>query len=212
MTPGQPRSGSLPKFRAVVITPERVRAAFPAPAVARWWWAALLWLHGKPAPGTATADQTAACVAAGFRFYARLYGLLGLLFLLGSAAGLPLAALAGGYYWPLMGGTAGAYLLVAACVARAGAAAYSGKRESGVLLLALFLGMAAVFLALFLGVASSAAEQLGVVPGWVNVAAVWGLVVFGIGSYSIELVYLVHVAFETQIPADPGAVIDRPGD
>jgi hypothetical protein len=87
--------------------------------------------------------------------------------------------------------SAGVYLLAAASVARAGAERYPEHRDAGVQLLVLFLGMAAVFLAMFLGIASILAEQQRIVPGLWNASITWSMLVFGIGSYAVELVYLL---------------------
>lgn len=182
---------ATPRFRELVVAPVRVRNAFAASPLARRWWAVILRLHGKPC-GPVDTDEASACIASGFRFYAGLYGALGALLLTAGVIG-PLALPEAGWnYGCAMATLAGVYLLAAAQVAWAGAGLYRAERDQGATLLILFLGMVTVFLALFLGVASGLAHEQTLLPGWLNAVGVWSLVVVGIGSYAVELVYLLE--------------------
>src|SRR4051794_29244493 len=92
------------RVRQVVVQPGRVRSAFAESAIVRGWWRVVLGLHGKPAREAVGVEQAAACVADGFTFYGRLYSLLGVLFLVGTAAAGLLVYPLDVHYWLLLAG------------------------------------------------------------------------------------------------------------
>lgn len=183
----------MTSFAAIVRSPAAVRSAFADVPFIRTWWRIVLALHGKP---TATDGPEAAreVIAAGFVFYSRLYAMLGAVFLILCAATFRIAIDAHLSYWMLLGFAAGGYLLLSATVARKGAQAFRESRVEGIACLVLFLAMIIVFLAMFLASVSIVAASLSLVPHWVNILVFAGMSGFGIGSYLLELLYLVHVA------------------
>lgn len=60
-------------------------------------------------------------------------------------------------------------------------------------------GRVMVFLGLALLAAGAALHWFGVLPLWVNVPIVVGAIVFGVGSYVIELVYVIVTGRERVI-------------
>lgn len=174
-------------FSGIVCSAPAVRAAFEGRGVWTAWWRVVLWLHGKPRPGAAMTEAArAACVADGFRFYAALYAGLAGAFALAGAALLAVSSYAGGACL-----LAAAHLAAASSLGRAGAAAYRRGEKAGTLWLVVFLAAVTGFLCAFLAAASVWADRAGAVPPAVNLAATAALLAFGVGSYAIELVYLI---------------------
>ena len=178
-------------FQKIVTQPTQVRSAFGEFATTRHWWAAVLWMHGKRAPGVATLDESTNCVASGFRFYGWLYAFVGAMHLMTSIAAMSIGAV----YWAAGAAAMGAFLFVAGRVGMIGAAQFQKSPTRGVPMLALFLGMITIFLAMFLSTTSIVVNETEIAPALVNIGILSILVVFGIGSYAIELLYLFHIAF-----------------
>ena len=180
-------------FRHVVVSPNAVRSAFAETRMTRWWWAAVLRLHGKPTAADVSIESARVCVAAGFRFYAWLYGVVGLAVAASSVA-IGLNFESASLYWISLSVAIGMLLVASSRVAWAGAEAYRRHPAGAVPILMLFLAMVAVCLTFGLAAMSFAANDLQLVGAVTNVAALAGLVIVGIGSYAVEMAYLLHVA------------------
>lgn len=173
---------------------ESVRSAFDATGPIAVWWRLVLWLHGKPTVPILKEAERVRCIANGFRFYAGLYALLGVALLL---AAVMLAYISwtssvvlSGYASPGMFG-AGVLLLV---IARFGVGAAEGFRHGqsiGRIHLVAFVVMLTAFLSLLLGAVSAAVHLLGLLDPLLNIALCAALFTLGIGSYFVELVYLL---------------------
>jgi hypothetical protein len=136
-----------------------------------------------------SAAQAAACAADGFHFYATLYGVLAGVFAASGAAALVTGVPA---YVGAALLTGGAFLAASARLASSGAAALRrGDERAGTVRLVTFLVGVVGFLCALCGGLSVAGEAFGVLPPLVNVALNGALLLFGVGSYLIEVVYLV---------------------
>ena len=180
-------------FQTLVCSASGVRSAFSDHRGLALWWRLVLWLHGKPVTRTLPAEQYVECVARGFAFYALLYRSLACVFL---ASGLALSALcrsdgATASYWPAVSLVAAGYLWIAGGLARRGAASFRRGDDAAVTQLVTFVVMVIAFLSMFLGGASVSAYHLGWLTTWQNVLSGVTFLALGIGSYLIELVYLV---------------------
>lgn len=171
-----------------------VREAFAGYGpVVRFWWRCVLWLHGKPEPGAALSEaQRNAVVADGFAYYARLYRLLGVMLLMVGGA-LTSAHLATGVpgtlYWPLAAAGGALLLLGAAQVGQRAAAGYRERPAEATVYLAVFLVLLMTLLTGLLAAMSVALR--GSAPAAVNVFTLAALFAFGVGSYAIELLYVI---------------------
>lgn len=176
-------------FAAVVRSPAPVRTAFIGHPALRAWWKCVLALHGKPAEGGLSAPEHWNCVAEGFRFYGWLYRFVA----------LALVAMAG---WTETSGVAGLYwvgfMIAGACclwcaagLAFAGASALPRAVEEGIWKLVVFLFFIGLFLVATLMAASVQARAVELLPDSANLAFTLLLLVFGVGSYFIEVVALV---------------------
>lgn len=176
-------------FAACVRSPDRVRSAFSEVPVANLWWRVILGLHGKPLDGRMTACAARPIVAAGFSFYSTLYGGLGLLL-------LTLGIVCWQTYelpsWAVANMLASVLLFMASGVARRGAVILVRSPFRGTICLVLFLVMVMAFLSMLLSGLSIAAVGMGVLSLWAGLTVFCIGMVFGVGSYMIELVYLVH--------------------
>lgn len=180
----------LRQFAQVVRTPREVRTAFDGQGVLAIWWRLILALHGKPVdPGLGPAARRS-CVTAGFRFYGNLYAGLGVL--VGLAA-LPCAL----YMNPYVAGLAimaSAFLVLAGSLAHRGARCYELMDERSTVLLVAFFSLIATFLCMVLAAISVYAELRGLVAPGPNLGALLLCAAVGVGSYGIEVVYVVSQA------------------
>lgn len=182
-----PQPMGLRQFAQVVRTPREVRTAFDGQGVLAIWWRLILSLHGKPVdPGLAPAARRS-CVAAGFRFYGHLYAGLGVW--VGLAA-LPCALYANSY----VAGVAimaSAFLVLTSGLARRGARYHELMDERSTVLLVAFFTLIATFLCMVLAAISVFAELRGLVAPGPNLAALLLFAAVGVGSYGIEVVYVL---------------------
>lgn len=180
-------------FQQVVCSAPTVRDAFAAHTPLKGWWRVILFLHGKPRDLQATDVERVRCISEGFRFYAWLYRVLGMVFL--AVAGL-LGALRGmgsdevSAYWIGASVLGGIYLWIVSGLGYCGAAAYREGKTQSIALLVSFMVMIVAFLSLLVAALSVAAHSLGWVGSGPNLLALSVLFVFGVGSYLIEIIYL----------------------
>ena len=176
-------------FAAVIRSPESVRSAFKGQTLLAWWWKLVLSLHGKPLRVNFTPIEQRECIADGFRFYGWLYRGVGILF--GATTLICWHYRMTDFYWSTLLAFSGAYLWSAGGLAISGAKEYGDSKGVRVWLLVAFLFFIAVFLAVFLAIFSSEAKFAQSLPETINVSATLGMLVFGVGSYLIELAALV---------------------
>jgi hypothetical protein len=180
------------QFAPLVASPAPVRSAFDH-TPAGVWWTVIMALHGKPVDVRASDAGRIACLAAGFRFYAQLYGSLAAVFGLIAAFFATFRADVGGLGWGYC--AAGSllmsiYLAFVVSVGFAGSREMANRREQAVPLLIVFMAMVVAFLAGLLAVLSVIVEATGVWPAYANLATMSALFTVGVGSYFIEIVYL----------------------
>jgi len=191
-----------PSFQQVVCHTPAVRTAFAVCPALRHWWRIILFLHGKPRDPQMAPSERMRCIADGFGFYAWLYRLLSIIFLV--FAGL-LALLQGigstemSAYWWIASGMGSLYLWGVSGLGYHGTRAYRQALSQqtlshSVTLLVSFMVMIVAFLSLFVATLSVVTQYQSWANSVLNLAALGALFVFGVGSYLIEIVYLVREA------------------
>lgn len=199
MSPSDPESvprvrEAILGFAALIRSHPDVRAAFAGCGPLRIWWRVILALHGRPEVSTASPEAQAQVIAGGFAVYAWIFcGLGGVLAL--AIAGLALvpgvigsrtfaAALVGGV-------TASIELWIAAGLLAAGARRLRTSHGDAGPRLVLGLILVMLFLSVALVAASVAVHAYTDVPVWMNMAALAVLLGLGVGSYGLELRYVI---------------------
>jgi hypothetical protein len=177
-------------FASVVRSPGHVRAAFASQRfLLRVWWGLVLGLHGRAVRSSMTPEEERACIADGFHFYGTLYRLVALtlmiVFLGAVAAGIT------GFYGQALLACAAGYLWITANLATDGARLYRARAAEGRPLLVTFLFFVTAFLVGFVATASVVTHQHGLLPDPMNVLLFALFLAFGIGSYVIELLFLL---------------------
>lgn len=178
-------------FAQVLRSSERLRATFDRMGAFALWWRIVLLLHGKPVSDRLPDDERARILAGGFRFYGYLYLGLGALILSGTGAWLLMDA-SPSPYWVGLAGFGGLYLVASSALAFRGARTFGAGETRGAVLLVTFFLSIIVFLAAFGAFLSLWIHGAG--GGRhdpVNVAVFAAFILFGIGSYLIEVLYLV---------------------
>jgi hypothetical protein len=182
----------LPTFSQIVCSTPLVRMAYDSHPLLRVWWRTILWLHGKPIE--ASLEPSTQRLQQGFRFYARLYGLLALV-LFGVGAALltanQMAADTIPFYWIATTLGASGFVGVTSSVGRQGANQYGTNASSAAVLLVTFFVMVLCFLTFFLTTVSFLIHTTSALPVYINLGLTMGLMFFGAGSYLIEMVYLL---------------------
>lgn len=184
------------EFAAIVRSDPDVRAGFAAPRLLVGWWRAILALHGPPVTISLGADERIAVIARGFELYAWLYRGLALVFLLLALAaalararidpGIAELALAGGLL-------AGLYLWLVSGLLFRGADAYRSSPANGARILACGLVLVIAFLCMFFVGAAALAHSFDLVPLALDLVLLVSAVALGVGSYGLELAYLLAV-------------------
>ena len=183
-----------PSFSRVVCGLDAVQNAFNLCFAARFWWRAILWLHGKPTSPALSTQQRTEIIAAGFRFYAQLYRFLALVLAFISALALGLSVFSStgeATYWTGMATGAALGLWGAGEIGFAGAKALRAGRPDARLLLVAFMVSIIAFLSAFVAGLSIVAHTQNVGSAWINFGATAALWLIGVGSYLIEVLYLV---------------------
>jgi hypothetical protein len=179
------------KFAEIIRSSEAVRQTFDCLPTHRWWWRTILALHGKPCRDDLTDDQRTAILSKGFRFYAALYSFLA--FLLASlAVMLFFIPLTKGVYWPAMALFAAFYLGASSVLAFKGARLYTHNATTASALLVVFFMAVIGFLMLFAGAVSLVINRQLPQYGLITSAFLILFVLFGIGSYLLEVLYLFY--------------------
>jgi hypothetical protein len=180
---------SIRLFAAIVCSSSEVRNAFRGRGLMAAWWRGILALHNKPIAPQLKSSQEYTIIADGFRFYASLYQCLGILFLTLAMLNVPMGFVSG--YWTLLGILTSIYLWLAGDLARSGAQDFEIDARSGYISLVCFFFMITMFLASFVVAASVVFQYQQLLSPPLNLLLTSLLFTFGIGSYALELVYLV---------------------
>lgn len=184
-----------PSFSRIVCGCEPLQSAFDSLSFAvKLWWRIVLWLHGKPTAPQLSDEERTQIVADGFRFYAALYRFLSLLFFGVSAllwfSGI-LETARDAIYWTGAGVLSGAFLWIASGVGFAGAKMFRQNDVSGRLTLTAFLVSIIAWLSAFSVALSIEAQAQNIGSVWLNLGAISVVWAFGVGSYFLEVLYLV---------------------
>ncbi len=183
-----------PTFSRIICSSPQVLGAFGEHAPTSAWWNLILKLHGKPTEPSLVPEERTRRVAEGFRFYAALYRGLSVLFALLCPT---LAALStmehSSFYTPAASCVACVYLWFVSGLGFAGARSYARGKEQGRVSLLAFMVMIVAFLSVFVGATSIAAQDTARLPSGLNLLSSGALLVLGVGSYFIEIVYLATV-------------------
>lgn len=177
-------------FASVVRSPEHVRAAFASQRLLlKAWWGLILRLHGPAVRHSMTPEEERACIADGFHFYGTLYRLVALMLII-VFVGAVAAGITGLYGQALLASSAG-YLWVTANLATDGAKLYRARAAEGRPLLVTFLFFVTAFLVGFIATAGVVTHQHGLLPDLMNILLFAIFLAFGVGSYLIELLFLL---------------------
>lgn len=181
-------------FNTLVCAAGSVRNAMDTYPIFRSWWKIVLWLHGKPSAGDLPSERRRVILASGFRFYAFLYrgigsGLLILgpaLFMAGDA--LPMASPA---FWSISSALSGLFLWLVSSLGFRGASALRRSQPECLYGLITFMVAIVAFLSSLIAVLCLVIEQTTSVNAPALLGAAGLLLMFGVGSYLIEIFYIV---------------------
>jgi len=183
--------GNSRNFASCIRSPEAVRDVFRTHRLFHWWWLMILRLHGKPVRQDTTPARVRAFVADGLAFYAGLYRLLAIILLaLLTSVGI-LSEESGGSVYLILAAASGGFLWATTSLGFRGVDAYRNGEKSGRTLLVVFVVLLTWFLIACAILSSACLYHRHACPLWVNVAATAVFVMIGVGSYCIELIYLV---------------------
>ncbi len=180
-------------FSRIVSGADSVTGAFDPCGGARFWWRAILWLHGKPTSPAIGEAQRRRILADGFHFYAGLYRFLGVLFwLVGGACWGAGVFESGGdaLYWTFASALIGGFLWFASGLGFTGAKALQEQRAYARLVLCAFMVAIIAFLSGLTAALSVAVQMQTQTAPALNLAALSAVWALGIGSYLIEVLYL----------------------
>lgn len=183
-----------PSFSRIVSSAEPVVGAFDCCGPTRFWWRAILWLHGKPTSPIIDGEERRHIVAEGFRFYAQLYRFLGVLFWLTGAACWSAGIFETGrdaFYWTGASGLVGAFLWFASSLGFAGTKALKQRHGNARLVLCAFMVSIIAFLSALTAVLSVVVQLLTSTDATLNLCALSLVWAIGIASCLIEVLYLV---------------------
>lgn len=175
-------------FSKIVCSSQGVSEAFVGVRTLDLWWRIILFLHGKPGTSELPPSERIACIAQGFRFYAVLYAVIAAILI---AAGVGLAVLTASVYGAGLCLITGILLAGITLFGADASQRYAADAPYGTVHLAVFVVFLMLFLTGFIATASVALALITSIPAWVNLTATFGLLVFGVGSYCIELLYLL---------------------
>lgn len=178
------------KFAEIVRSSPALRTTFDGVSGFSLWWRIVLALHGKPRSENIDESVKVRVLVKGFRFYGYLYLGLGafILALFGAFAWM------GAFpspYWALLTAFFGTFLVASSQLAFAGARLFVGDPRRGSVLLVCFFVAVIIFLSAFGLVASIAASERGFLTDLPNIGLYALFIALGIGSYFIELIYLL---------------------
>jgi hypothetical protein len=184
-------------FAAIIRSHPEVRAAFRDHGPIGIWWRMILALHGKPVHLSRSPERQAGLVARGFEVYGWVFRALAVTsgVALGVLCLLPTDIESGWSSLLIAGAVPGSVgLWVASGLLFTGARAYRVGGSDAVPALVLGLVMIVLLLCLASIAAGAALHSFDVVPLWLITGIVVCAIVFGVGSYVLELNYVLVTA------------------
>lgn len=177
------------KFAAIIRSTPAIRTLFDESTVHRWWWRAILTLHGKPRSNELSPTDRKRILAAGFQFYGYLYGCLALI-MAGVAFALLAVEVEVQSYWPCLAMFASVYLGASASLAFKGARAFATNTTQASAMLIVFFVAIIGFLTLFAGTLAFVVNQQHPEAGIAIALSLAAFALLGIASYLLEILYL----------------------
>lgn len=177
------------RFAQIIRSEQAVRRCFHGVPTHIWWWKAILAAHGKPCCVTLSEADIKRALSQGFRFYGMIYSFVAVVMLVASL--MTFAIEIGEWrFWSCMLGLAGLFVLASSFLAFHGARLYPcDTKQASALLIVFFISIMG-FLMFFLGAASVFVNQYQPAAGVVALPVATVLVLIGVGSYLIEVLYL----------------------
>lgn len=182
-------------FARIIRSSTALRNTFKGISGIDLWWRIVLLLHGKPSPETPA--DSAGIIRRGFRFYGFLYLFVSIPLLLAGISSqlsddLPLGMFG---HLSMLGSV---YLALSSQLAFKGAdLQYEGDQRGAPLLVAFFVSII-IFLSIFLTCALIYFRSTSLLP-WPILLTIFTLfILFGIGSYMLELLYIVWLPSDTR--------------
>ena len=176
-------------FAEIIRSPPNVRNAYIGLRVHSSWWRIILGLHGKPSDADPNSTLSRLSLVRGFRFYGYLYLFLATV-MLALAPMIPFVGISGAYFWSSLLVASSLFLGCTCQLAFAGSRRYFDEPRAASLLLLTFFVSIMAYLSCFCGVCLSFVHFAIPEYGIVSVIALALLMVFGIGSYFIEILFL----------------------
>ena len=178
------------KFAEIVRSSPAVRESFRDLPLLHAWWRVILVLHGKPIDTKRNSHHARTTLAKGFRFYGQLYTSLAIV----TSCAVPLIfateARNQGFWVSLLLGSS-LYLGIASALAFSGSDKYLlNHQEARANLVAIFVAVIA-YLACFCGVTMAITHYVFPEYDILAMAAFLLFMLLGIGSYLIEILFLV---------------------
>lgn len=177
----------LTPFHRIVCSAETVRTAFSSSPLLQAWWSLVLYCHGKQSIFNGSESERIRIIACGFRFYAWLYGSLGLLLVI---AGIALQFAGQPLYTSVSIAFNGILLLTFVQFGYRASQDFEIQKPGSPLSLLLFIVFLMLFLTGFLCVASVVVNGMGIISPLGNLLITSILLFVGVGSYFIELIFL----------------------
>lgn len=165
---------------------------FPSSPLMRVWWSIVMRLHGKACIDPVDESWATDVAAKGFRFYARIYRVLAVLLGLGSVLLLNANGWEGSLTGPAALAGAALYLLVIVPLANHGASTWGCDRKQARIELIVFFTAITMFLTGFMSVSAVVGICHYDLPGLATVLVCGTLILFGVGSYALEIIYIVN--------------------
>ena len=178
------------KFAEIIRSSPQVRAAFDGVGGFSLWWRVILALHGKPLSKHGNADDLRLVIARGIRFYGYLYATLaGILFVAAFIIGW--ASLLHAPFWICVLTSASIYLIASTRLAFVGSRNYLSHAQNATPQLVTFFVAIIAFLSCFCGFCAAIAHFTNSGHEFTILTAISILLILGVGSYLLEIVYLV---------------------
>ncbi len=174
-------------FAKIIRSSRLVRGTFAGIAGLEIWWRLVLALHGKPLE--MSNHNAAQILASGFRFYGHLYLCLGVILGATGIANL-LTEVVPAVHISCMLIFGSLYLIICSQLAFKGGSLFGAGDKRGAVLLIIFFACILLFLGGFGAAMSLWADSVGLTESYVNLSIFIVFIIFGVGSYFIELVYL----------------------
>jgi len=178
------------KFAEIIRSSRTLQTTFEDISSFDMWWRIVLVLHGKPVAKSTSEEEKLQILVKGFQFYGYLYLGLGLCLLCVFSLFSYYEAFPS-TYWAMLSAFFAVYLIASSQLAFKGATLFAHRHPRGAVMLVCFFVSIIVFLATFGALASATAYHNQYITDVPNVVLYVIFVLFGIGSYFIELIYLL---------------------